>query len=128
MSTVKERRINKTTATKSPPRKKNDQPRKSTPSDGVRDGGDGRGSPRQLRSPRELIVIARPDAGLRATAGGSVTSFRDIDVAPLAQLLANQGATIEPLFGASEQRLQAATRSLESTTSDDVPDLSVFYH
>jgi len=128
MSTVTERKIAKQPAAKSPARKKSDPPRKGPPADGGNGSGGGSGGSPQLRSPRELIVIARPAAGLRATPGGSVTSFRDMDVASLAQLLADQGATIEPLFGANEQRLLAATRSLESATAGDVPDLSVFYH
>jgi hypothetical protein len=122
MTTITERRRGKRPAGQAgePPRRRN-QP----PGEGGR-GGDG--SNAGQRSPRELIVIARPGAQLRATAEGGLRSLRGHDTQPLAQLLASQGAMIQPLFGASEPRLQAAVRSLNRSADGDVPDLSLFYH
>ena len=60
---------------------------------------------------RELIVVARPEAGLRAR-GFAVASAAGDDVADLAHLLAAEGATMVPLFGATEERvMRAAARS-----------------
>ena len=50
---------------------------------------------------RELIVIANEYAGLRARAA-SLESATGSDVAPLADLLASEKATLQPLFGISE--------------------------
>ncbi len=61
-------------------------------------------------SPRELIVIAKSGAGLRAGERGITAAAAD--AAPLAALLAESGAVMRPLFGASEERVRA--RSLEA--------------
>jgi hypothetical protein len=76
---------------------------------------------------RELIVVAKRDLGLRATREG-VASFTGADVSPLTDLLASEGLTLEPLFGVSEERLQAQAASLAAETGAELPDLSVYYH
>jgi hypothetical protein len=76
---------------------------------------------------RELIVVAKRDLGLRATREG-VASVTGADVSPLTDLLASEGLTLEPLFGVSEERLQAQAASLAAETGAEVPDLSVYYH
>jgi hypothetical protein len=94
-----------------------------------------RGKPRSTQSSpiegivleRELIVVAKRDLGLRATRGG-VASVTGTDVSPLTELLAAEGATLEPLFGVSEERLQAQASSLAAETGAEAPDLSVYYH
>ncbi len=75
---------------------------------------------------RELIVMVKPDVGLRATREGVVSTMR-ADVSPLSDLLATEGVTMQPLFGASETRLQSEAASLAMETGADVPDLSVYY-
>jgi hypothetical protein len=77
---------------------------------------------------RELIVIAKPEAGLRAT-GEGVASVSRADVGPLADLLASAEITLQPLFGVSEDRLKREAMSLAPAFEDGVeaPDLSVFY-
>jgi hypothetical protein len=78
-------------------------------------------------SQRELIVIARRELGLRAKKDG-VASVVGADISSLSELLTSEGVILEPLFGISEERLQAQTASLARETGADVPDLSVYYH
>jgi len=75
---------------------------------------------------RELIVLAMPEADLRAT-GEGIESSGEVDIAPLADLLASENANLRPLFGVNEERLKARTTSLLATTDADVADLSVYY-
>jgi subtilase family protein len=79
-----------------------------------------------IATERELIVVAQPQAELRATRE-DVFSARGADVAPLQELLSSEGVSMRPLFGISEERLKAETSSLAATTGADVPDLSVYY-
>jgi hypothetical protein len=73
-------------------------------------------------------VIAKPDAGLRATSEG-VKSVKNAQIGPLSNLLASEKITMEPLFGLSEERLKRQTAAFTSEFEDQVerPDLSVFY-
>lgn len=75
---------------------------------------------------RELIVITKPEAGLRATRE-QVTSVTGENITPLVNLLNLENAALEPLFGVSEERLQQEATSLASTTGERVPDLSNHY-
>ncbi|KUL40967.1 S8 family peptidase [Streptomyces regalis] len=68
---------------------------------------------------QELIVVARPEARLRAQAEG-VRSAAGADVSALNMFLSDEQLALEPLFG-SEERLQQATGA------EDVPDLALFY-
>ncbi|MGF0172746.1 S8 family peptidase [Streptomyces sp. Marseille-Q5077] len=68
---------------------------------------------------QELIVVARPEARLRARAEG-VRSVAGADVSALNMFLTDEQLALEPLFG-SEDRLQQATGA------QDVPDLALFY-
>ena len=78
------------------------------------------------RSERELIVIVKPEVELRI--GREVfASAEGSDVTPLADLLASEGVTLEPLFGENEERLKHEAASLAPTTDVEVPDLSVYY-
>src|SRR5439155_13359533 len=74
---------------------------------------------------RELIVIAKPEVGLQVTREG-ITSLQGADTNSLANLLAAEGATLKPLFGANEERLKSAATSIRANTGADVPDLSVY--
>lgn len=75
---------------------------------------------------RELVVIVRPEAGLRATREGLASAAR-VDASPLTNLLQAEGATLRPLFGANEERLRAATEAPVADTGQEVPDLSTYY-
>ncbi|MCX4913696.1 S8 family peptidase [Streptomyces sp. NBC_00687] len=70
---------------------------------------------------QELIVVARPEARLRARAEG-VRSAAGADVSALNMFLSDEQLALEPLFG-SEERLQQS--SAAGTGSG--PDLALFY-
>lgn len=82
--------------------------------------------PEDFPAERELIVVAKRELGLRATREG-VASVTGADVSPLEALLASEGITLEPLFGVSEERIQAQAASLVAETGAEVPDLSIYY-
>ncbi len=77
---------------------------------------------------RELICVAKREAGLRATREG-VTSIAGMDMSPLANLLAEESISFQPLFGVSEERLQREAMSMAATAvpGAQIPDLSVYY-
>jgi|GEM_PF-591370 len=81
----------------------------------------------KLQTAPELIVIARAGAGLRARGGdsGALESVAGADVSSLNKLL--KSAAITPLFGVSEDRLQAAAAAEAASSGVQLPDLSVFY-
>jgi hypothetical protein len=75
----------------------------------------------------ELIVVAKPQAGLRAGEAG-VASTVDADVSSLTAALSAAGASMRPLFGPTEEEARAAVESLPAT--EDGPamaDLGLFY-
>ncbi|MER6127360.1 S8 family peptidase [Streptomyces sp. NPDC001795] len=71
---------------------------------------------------QELIVVARPEAGLRARAEG-VRSAAGADVSALNMFLGDEQLGLEPLFG-SEERLQQQSAT---AGAENVPDLGLFY-
>ncbi|MES1257814.1 MAG: S8 family peptidase [Acidobacteriota bacterium] len=75
---------------------------------------------------RELIVVAKPEAGLRATTSG-VTSVAGMNVSQLDGLLAAEGVRLMPLFGDSEDQVKARAASF-TPAAGILPDLSVYYH
>ena len=79
----------------------------------------------RFNGPRELVVATRPDVSARAAAAG-MTSLAGVDVSDVNAILAAAGASIEPLFGVSEDRLELAAQKL-STSGKTVPVLSRYY-
>lgn len=84
-------------------------------------------------APRELIVVAHSEANLRSHQT-TVSSLSGTDVSDLDKVLKKLDATMVPLFGDSEDRLQQerASMAAEMPAADaqllgDVPDLSVYY-
>ncbi|WP_221351364.1 S8 family peptidase [Streptomyces beigongshangae] len=73
---------------------------------------------------QELIVVARPEARLRAGAEG-VRSAAGADVSSLAMFLSDEQLALEPLFG-SEERLRATARP-SAAGAETLPDLGLFY-
>ncbi|MEV0221408.1 S8 family peptidase [Streptomyces sp. NPDC050704] len=73
---------------------------------------------------QELIVVARPEARLRAGTEG-VRSAAGADVSALNMFLSDEQLALEPLFG-SEERLQSAVQS-QAPGAETLPDLELFY-
>ncbi|MGW6911914.1 S8 family peptidase [Streptomyces sp. NPDC054940] len=73
---------------------------------------------------RELIVVARPEARLRAQAEG-VRSVAGSDVSALNMFLSDEQLVLEPLFGSEERLQQAALQQTAGT--GNAPDLALFY-
>ncbi|MFD4625509.1 S8 family peptidase [Streptomyces sp. NPDC058475] len=76
---------------------------------------------------QELIVVARPEARLRARADG-VRSAVGADVSALNMFLSDEQLALEPLFG-SEERLQQSRQAHQSAAAgtESGPDLALFY-
>src|SRR3954462_10894835 len=80
----------------------------------------------------ELVVIAKPEAGLRARREG-VASATGADTIAIAALLERHGAAMRPLFGLTEDRLRAQTAELQAPRPpgadavEPTPDLALFY-
>lgn len=82
----------------------------------------------------ELVVITKPEAGIRAR-GANLESATGADTNSLQSLLTAHGARLQPLFGASEERVHAQTRSVEAQRQNEgadaarepLPDLSRYY-
>jgi hypothetical protein len=91
-------------------------------------------TPSPFSSERELIVVAKPEAGLRAMSMGTeVASMSGTTVSSLNSLLKSSGATLTPIFGSEDRvAMMTATRSTEATMADEAPpeslaNLSSFY-
>ena len=72
---------------------------------------------------RELIVIAKPDIGLKATKEG-IASATGADVSVISTLLADEEVTLKPQFSVSATQIA----SLSAETGTEIPDLSVYFH
>lgn len=70
---------------------------------------------------QELIVVARPEARLRAGTEG-VHSAAGADVSAVNMFLSDEQLTLEPLFGGEERLRQTAAAG-----GDGGPDLALFY-
>lgn len=81
-------------------------------------------APKAFTGVRELIVITKLEAGLRAPAG-SFASTKDIDITSLNALLQESSATILPLFG-DEEHLARSISSFPSLLRGTSP-LTTFY-
>lgn len=75
---------------------------------------------------RELVVITKADAKLRASEEG-VRSLGGADVSSLSSLLSSQGVTLEPLFGASEERLERDVSGASAFSNEEALDLESYY-
>ena len=78
-------------------------------------------------TPRELIVITTPEAGLRATGGPAMESVSGASVSSLNKLLQENGAVMTPVFGA-EERVQRAMMAASPEVAETIPPLSTYYH
>ena len=90
-----------------------------------RQGGSRNPPPTEPVGRPELVVIATPDAGLRVRAT-ELASAAGADTTPLADVLTRYGASLEPIFGASEERARA--RMTAVPTAESLPDLGLYYN
>lgn len=72
----------------------------------------------------ELVVMAKPDVGLRATPTG-LTSVTGADAASLNRICRKYGGTMRPLFGDTEERLLRERATFVAAA--DAPNLAVYY-
>ena len=77
-------------------------------------------------SPPELVVVTRPESAMRASAGRfAALSGQPTD--SLAKLLADNGATMHPLFGPTEERVAAFAMTPQAMITGEPSDLTAFY-
>ena len=77
-------------------------------------------------SPPELVVVTRPESAMRASAGRfAALSGQPTDL--LAKLLADNGATMHPLFGPTEERVAAFAMTSQAMITGEPSDLTAFY-
>ena len=91
-------------------------------------GGDLRSDGEFVYSPseRELIVVAKPSARLQATTTG-LTSLTGADTSALAAILDEEGVSLEPLFGPSEEAIRARAGAGGPSFDAAIADLANFY-
>ncbi|HUG49155.1 MAG TPA: S8 family serine peptidase [Candidatus Limnocylindria bacterium] len=77
-------------------------------------------------SERLLVVIAEPDADLRARAT-RVESAAGTDTAKLNRVLDRLEGHMRPLFGESEERLKAKVAAASGMGQEPAPDLHLYY-
>ncbi len=84
--------------------------------------------PPEPYSPAELIVVARPEAGIRARASG-IEAAAAADARSLNSILSAHGAAMEPLFGEPEERLLSGARAAAGPPEPGSPQaLARYYH
>src|SRR5689334_22737589 len=74
----------------------------------------------------ELVVVMRPQAAFRASAGRFLSATGE-KVTDVAKLLARHGATMKPIFGPTEERVMARQAAHSMAAQAPMEDLSVFY-
>jgi len=79
-------------------------------------------------SPRELVLVAKPDAKLRVVGDKVISIGGAADVTPLMDLVSAGRVAVWPLYGVSEEWLKQRTALLDVETGSERPlDLSLFY-
>ena len=74
----------------------------------------------------ELVVVMRPQAAFRASAGRFLSATGE-KVSDVAKVLARHGATMKPIFGPTEERVIARQAAHSAAAQAPMEDLSVFY-
>jgi hypothetical protein len=80
----------------------------------------------QSPAPRELVLVTKPDVDLRATAE-SVFSLGPTKPDVLKGLLSARGATLQPLFGLSEDLLEHRLALVAEATHEPSREMSTYY-
>lgn len=94
-------------------------------------GGNGSGAPVEAQygpGEPELIMVARPDVGMRASHEG-MASLAGADVSELDKIFADASAACHPLFGDSEERVLEEMAAMAPAEGPEtaLPDLSLYY-
>lgn len=76
---------------------------------------------------RELVIVSKQDAGLRATPEG-VTSVKGYSLENVNKILKKHNCSINPLFGLSEERIQRKVQEVAGPSTESIPDLSTYYN
>lgn len=95
-------------------------PRNTNKSRGDGPGKEDGGAP---ASPRELVVMMKPEAEVATFADG-MRSRSGLSLSKLDKLLKSAGAVMHPLFGASEDRVRAESAM---AAAPEMPDAAAFY-
>src|SRR6185295_6337299 len=74
----------------------------------------------------ELVVVMRPQAAFRASAGRFMSATGE-NVSDVRKVLARHGATMTPIFGPTEERVMARQAAQGAAAQAPMEDLSVFY-
>jgi hypothetical protein len=82
--------------------------------------------PSSVTLPGELVVVTRREAAFRSSAG-RFESASGQNVSDLAALLKRHGARMQPIFGATEERVMARQAAHPAAVHAPTEDLSVFY-
>src|SRR5687768_14192763 len=77
-------------------------------------------------APRELILVAKPSAGLRAS-GNELFSIFDVPLDSLRMLLFYADASLQPLFGLSEELIDNRVSMLPEPEDEVTTSRSLFY-
>ena len=77
-------------------------------------------------SPRETIIIMQPDAGLRASNGRFETITAE-PVSDLEKMLKKYNATMVPMFGSTEERVEQEMMTEAAEGDIAMPELDRFY-
>lgn len=91
-------------------------------------GSEGPGSMPDLEVERELIMVTKPEAGMRARRTG-LASVAEADVSELDSVLQAAGASCHPLFGDTEERVIEDMGAMPTAEGPEtaLPDLSLYY-
>ena len=77
-------------------------------------------------SPRETIIIMEPDTGLRASNGRFETTTAE-PVSDLKKALKKYNATMVPMFGSTEERVERDMMTESAESDIAMPELDRFY-
>ena len=75
---------------------------------------------------KELIVVAKRDAGLRARSEGVASAF-DVDPSSLDELLKSRNVSLNPLFGESEEAILKDLRSGAPGIREEETNIHLYY-
>ena len=83
-------------------------------------------APSRFPSERELVVVTKPEARVRAV-HGAVASSTGATVASLNSILKSSGAAMVPIFGNEDRVARAVSAAGLSPYTAGIPDLACFY-